>query len=205
MLLAPPSGGAQQKKSSHDLWRIYANREGGAITLQTSEADLVRLYGRENVEDGDVYIGEGYSEPGTILFRHDPERRLEIIWKDHDERRFPRQIRTPLHESRRSVWKTSFGITIGTALLELERINRRPFILTGFGWDYGGTTISWRGGRLEPEFAGKNRVLLRLEPEGDVITKEMRAVMGDRNFSSGHPAMQKLNPTVYQILWEFRE
>jgi hypothetical protein len=49
----------------------------------------------------------------------------------------------------KSLWRTTYGITQGTTLLELERINRKPFRLAGFDFDYSGTVLSWESGLLE--------------------------------------------------------
>jgi hypothetical protein len=39
-------------------------------------------------------------------------------------------------------WKAAHGITLGTSLVQLERLNRHPFTLAGFGWDYGGRVLA---------------------------------------------------------------
>jgi len=36
--------------------------------------------------------------------------------------------------------------------------------------------------------------------EATHATREYQAILGDRYFSSGHPAMQKLNPRVYEMI-----
>ena len=45
-------------------------------------------------------------------------------------------------------------MTLGTRLGRLTQLNGRPFTLSGFGWDYAGTVISWNGGRLGADSAG---------------------------------------------------
>lgn len=52
---------------------------------------------------------------------------------------------------------------------------------------------------------GHGRVLVRLDSplRSDVSEKEMSEVSGDRDFSSQHPVMQKLNPRAYEVMWEF--
>jgi hypothetical protein len=34
-------------------------------------------------------------------------------------------------------------------------------------------------------------------------TDVIRQVVGQREYASGHPAMQKLNPTVYELLLQY--
>jgi hypothetical protein len=90
-------------------------------------------------------------------------------------------------------------------LRELERLNGKPFQLAGFGWDYSGTVTDWNGGGLERVLNSCSRVLLRLEPRysptGPTAEQQKleEEVGGDRDFPSGNPAMQQLNPVVYAI------
>jgi hypothetical protein len=181
-------------------WVILPGGEsGGAITAQSSEIDLIRMYGSENVAAQDVDLGEGETERGTELFANDPARRVDILWKDPSGKRSPKRIQISGAKSR---WRTVHGICLGTTLKQLEQINRKPFRIAGFAFDYSGTVISWSQGALEQELDSPGRVILRLEPPQDQWQQpDYRSVLGDRSFSSGHPAMQRLNPSVYQLIW----
>lgn len=184
-------------------YRIVPRVRVGAITPDASESELRRIYGRRNVRSTRVSIGEGEYEPGTVVYPNDPLRMIEIIWKDAGRRRYPQRIQLT---GERSVWTTRHGISLGTSLKELERINGRPFVLTGFGWDYEGTVVSWGGGRLEREFErGGRTVLLRLGDQTDkrVAVEDAGSVAGDRDFPSNNRAMQQINPKVYQLIIEF--
>jgi hypothetical protein len=78
--------------------------------------------------------------------------------------------------------------------------------LLGFAWDYEGTVISWAGGQFREYSSGCDHLLLRLRANEQTIQtaeRDWRQVLGDREFSSGHPAMQQLNPRVYSMLVEF--
>jgi len=78
--------------------------------------------------------------------------------------------------------------------------------LTGFGWDYAGTVVSWSGGKLEQEFEKGGRVvLLRLSDQTDYAAsgEDAGTVLGDRDFPSNNRVMQKINPKVYQLIVEF--
>jgi hypothetical protein len=190
-------------------WTIAPDGKSGAITETATEADLKRIYGEQNVEAGKIHLGEGEFESGTVLFPEDPMKRIEVLWSDAEGKRYPKSvhlggIRNAAFPDR-SVWRTTYGITLGTTLFELERINRKPFRLAGFAFDYSGTVLSWNGGALEGVFVsdGTKKVFVRLiysEP----APPEHREVLGDRSFSSGHPAMQKINPHVYQMIFVFR-
>jgi hypothetical protein len=197
------SAAAPANSSAQPSYRIVPRVRVGAITPRTSEADLKRIYGRRNVRTTKVSIGEGEYEPGTVVYPNDPLKMIEIIWKDARRRRFPQRIQLT---GERSVWTTRHGISLGTRLKELERINGKPFVLAGFGWDYAGTVVSWEGGKLAQEFEKDGRVvLLRLSDQTNngVSGEDASSVAGDRDFPSNNQVMQKINPQVYQIIVEF--
>jgi hypothetical protein len=181
----------------------------GQIHRLTTKKELILHYGVKNIVDDNIPIGEGDEEPGTVVFPKDPARKLEILWYDPNNQSLPKAI---FISGIKSKWHLENGITLGTTLLELEKLNGKPFVLTGFGWDYSGTIIEWKNGNLKkilgdlrpPE---NRKVLLRLGQNNEnlVTKKESRSVGSDRPFSSGHPVMQKLNPAVYEIEIEFPE
>lgn len=167
----------------------------GKILATTSEQELRKVYGASNVEPGDIYLGEGETQPGTILFKGDKKRELRILWFDEGERRLPNRI-----EVIGTAWHTKEGVRLGTTLARLAELNDGPFTLAGFGWDYGGTVTSWRGGLLESRLTRKGRVLLRLQPVGGAYDA---ALVGDSLFPSSNKQMARLNPAVAQMLVEF--
>src|SRR4029077_12172223 len=117
------------------------------------------------------------------LFPLDPTRQIDILWKDPQEKRSPKRV--PI-SGEMNLWRTVYGISLGTSLKRRERLNRKPFRLAGFGWDYSGTVISWSHGALEQELQESNhpaRVILRLTPSQNGGTLTIRSVLGDRDFS----------------------
>lgn len=146
-----------------------------------------------------IQLGEGETAAGTVLFPGDSTRRAEIIWRDTVSARVPVRVVLRGRESR---WRLPGGISLGTSLLELERSNGGAFTLAGFGWDYSGVITDWRRGRLA-ELLGRG-VRIYLSPaDSSMALPEYTRVLGDRNFSSGDPAMQRLDPRVYQIFLDF--
>jgi hypothetical protein len=186
----PPSAPADS------AWLI---RPGGAgpITAQTSEADLRRRFGA-GVDEARIQLGEGETAPGTVLYREDSLRRAEILWRDTTGRRHPARV---ILRGERSRWQVGPGISLGTSLEDLERLNGRPFSLAGFGWDYAGGVIDWKGGALDSALAG---VRLYLDPgPSQYESVPYSQVVGDREYLSSLPAMQQLNPRVAQIFIDF--
>ena len=143
-----------------------------------------------------------------IALLADPQKLIEILWKDDQGKRFPKEVLVGGIENGnyavRSLWQTTYGIGLGMPLKSLEKINRRPFRLAGFGWDDEGTVHSWSGGILEKAFGSKSdrKVFIRLNPDNSHLA-EVRQVSGDADFSSGHPAMQTINPQIFQMIFVF--
>ena len=182
----------------------------GPFRPDATAVSLAEHFGARNVTNTDIYVGEGNTEPGTIVFDASPLDRIEVLWIDPVGRRRPRVLRVrqsavPLPTSH---WRTPRGLALGIHLKEVERKNRRPFRLAGFGWDYGGTTISWAAGTFDTDQPPTCRTRARLET-GELLTEERQRwdsqVSGDREFSSAHPAMQALDPYVYEIWLDYQQ
>lgn len=167
----------------------------GAITAKSSAETLAQVYGRTRVAEKMIYLGEGYQERGTVVFPRDSTRTLFITWKDTVNARNPALIQVV-----GVAWRTAEGIRLGTTLRTLERLNGGPFTMTGFDWDYSGTILSWDGGKLETLSQPHGRVFLSLQPAEHHYD---RSVSGDRDISSRHPEMQRLDPVVRTIRVEF--
>jgi hypothetical protein len=184
----------------HD-WIIEPGVRVGPITASTSAEDLRKAFGASAVVDKDIDIGEGTTEPGTDIYETIPGKRLAVLWKDPATRKNPSRVIVCYQLMQGDcMWRTSSGIGINTSLKDLERLNGRPFKLMGFGWDYSGTVSSWEGGTLA------KALLLRLMPdEAGANSEEYRTVLGESEFLSSDPAMQKLNPKVYSMDMVFRQ
>jgi hypothetical protein len=176
-----------------------------AFPASMTDVDLRKRFGPENVTTGSVadpFGSEGDETEGTLLFAKDENARLEIAWRDIDGARRLALIRRLADRGR---WHTSSGIRSGTDLKTIEKLNRRPFRLVGLAFDLQGTVVWWSGGRLEADDSADCHIGMRLRVNssrtGATAALE-RQVTGDKEFSSGHPAMQALNPTVYElVLW----
>ncbi len=199
-LLGARTAAAQRAGEMQD-WRIVPGQRFGPITADVPERDLVSLLGPDQVEPGDIHVGEDCWEPGAVLYPGDPLRRAEIVWGDADGRSHPTRV-TVRGDS--SVWHVEGGITLGTSLRALERLNGAEFVLHGFGWDYSGTVASWEGGTLVRLDQPSGRVLLALDPPAIGFPPEVyEAVMGSGEFASSHPALRQLNPRVSRIVMLF--
>jgi hypothetical protein len=147
-------------------------------------------------------LGEGEFWPGTVLFPEDSLRRAEVTWRDTAGRRRPWYIRLA---GTRSVWHVNGHIRLGTTLRELERLNGKPFTMSGYGWDYGGRVMDWNGGALDTLLhQADSRIRFSLFPDSAGLeTRAYSQISGDRTYSSALPALQQLNPDIWEIFLDF--
>lgn len=184
-------------KTPESEWQIVPGR-AGPVTRESSEAELRQRYGPSVVESTRIDIGEGETAAGTVLYPADSLRRAEIVWQDSVHRRRPARL---ILRGERTLWKLDHGISLGTNLQELERLNGWPFTLAGFGWDYAGVITDWKGGALDSSLAG---IKLYLDPgPAQYESKAYSQVLGDQDYDSSLPPMQQLNPHVGMIFVDF--
>jgi len=181
---------------------ILPGRGVGPVNATSSEAELRRLLGPERVKTTSIDGGEGNFVSGTLIDGNDPSAALAIVWRDATRRETPERVFVCYGNLDKPCrWRTPDGIGTGTTLKVLERMNHGPFVLAGFAFDGQGSVISWEGGALErlSNPAAKLHIQLSPRPEQSSLSL-FRQVRGDRFFSSGHPAMQALNPTVWRMM-----
>ncbi len=156
-------------------------------------------------------MGEGMTEPGLVIYKDDPTRRLAVVWGD-DKPAHPAIIFICYNEINPPCrWHTASGIRRGTTLKELERRNGGPFEMVVWGSDVGGNVVSYRGGKLERELRAYGALALNLSPrmdsQGEYIPKlsqaEFEAVEGEKFVVSSDPVLQKLNPYVVGMTLDF--
>lgn len=172
---------------SVDGWdrSIVPGERVGAITADTSRADLITLYGTGNLSDTDYPIGEGETVPGTIVFPGS-SREATVIWAPQfKDEKVDRVVITGQE------WLLPEGIRRGDNLAAVEKINGAPFMIYGFGWDYGGVGY-FKGGRLDRKVQVWFRPFLEEGPAYE-------AVLGDSLFHSGNAAMRAVDPRIEKV------
>jgi hypothetical protein len=169
----------------------------GPFARDSDERRLAQVFGAANVERADIPVGEGNTEPGTVIFPKDPHKRIDILWHEAYARPNVVIIRNG------STWPVAVAglekpVASGATLADVEAMNGRPFALTGFGWDLGGYTNGWDGGRLERPVGGCN-LSLRFDPASDAPADALDKVNGDVEFLSTDSAVRQTRPVVIEI------
>lgn len=179
-------------------WTIVPGKRVGPITAASSLDDLVSVFGAANVGEARIPTGDGQTEPGTIIFPDDPEKRLFVDWLVTNET--PEAV---IVEGSR--WRTTKGIGIGTRLSQIVEMNRGPITFAGFGWDYSGYVMSWRAGALSADHILGEGLSMFLAPKEPYLPADFQALQGDKEFSSDDPAAGKLNLYVRALTVYLRE
>ncbi|MBI3929767.1 MAG: hypothetical protein HY319_29775 [Armatimonadetes bacterium] len=137
------------------------------------------------------------TEPSTELWPADPARRLNLVWS---RKRSDRLVKAVLF-GQSSLWKTPEGISLGTPLSELERLNGKPFLFRSFDLEEGsGQVVDWQGGRLERHREGMVLALsLKVPGYSGLSSEEKVALEQPGTFRSNQPTIRKLNPVVERL------
>ncbi|HSC65875.1 MAG TPA: hypothetical protein VLD35_19705 [Caldimonas sp.] len=189
-------------------WVIVPGERVGPIDAGASEAKLVELFGAANVKRVSFEVEPGEAVPATTVFADDSTRRAVVLWRDPQARTSPETV---LIRGERSVWRTDKGITLGTPLATLRRLNGKALTLTGFGPDLGGTVLDCNGGRLTefgqdgPRGIVGRTLVVRVEPDPALRdTAAYQQAIGESELSSDSDAMRTLNPRAYELMVEIR-
>jgi hypothetical protein len=195
---------------SPDNFVIIPGKQVGNITAGSTEAQLADMLGKDIVKADTIYDAEGNPAPGTSLFADTPDQVL-ILWKDTLKRARPEFVMVrpsaekPGTAGMQTQWIVPNGPTIGSTLKEVEKFNGRPFVMSGFGWDYGGQLTDAKGGTLG---GNGQRSYLTLQFSYGPSAKAQKLaekVMGDSEFSSANPVLQQLNPRVSELGISFKK
>ena len=184
---APEVSAAQQAASSEFQFTCEAFAEIDGVTL-------AQRFGAENISEGIDHV-EGEPFPITVVFANDPAHRVALTWRDTAGRTDVESVSISGGESD---WIGPAGLRLGQTLGEVETLNGGPFLVAGFGWDYGGWARGWEGGALERQSC---RVGAAFTPHPDVRTE----AIGDTLFASNTQAMRDAEPRVYELTLRFGE
>lgn len=192
-----PAASTEEEEVSMADFAIVPGERVGLITLDKStQAAVLTAYG-DSARIDSIYLVEGMTAPGVVVFPDNPLKMLEIYWDQEIDPLRPALVRIsgagPANGG--SVWNTVDGITIGTSLEEVEQLNGKPFDLYGFDWDYGGLVTDWNEGKQSPYLH------LRFQLTGQ--EEAPSTVLGETVLKSNDPVLRRLKPVVAVIELSF--
>lgn len=170
---------------------IVPGERVGMITRTTTEAELEQLYGAENLKMQRIAVAEDSEREGVILFPG-TNKEVEIIWQTATSEGTPAFVRISKDST---VWKTEDGITIGSTLEALEKVNGTPFQFYGFEWDYSGLVTDWKDGKFDRYF-----VVALVPQDFNAINPDM---MGEVQLSSDDDKVRAVRAKVGSMVITF--
>ncbi|MEO1067544.1 MAG: hypothetical protein AAFW95_00235, partial [Cyanobacteria bacterium J06638_6] len=112
-------------------WLVVPGQRVGPITAQTSRDELAEFYGEAALADGPIPVGEGFTEPGTVV-TPGPDQQFTVVWTDTS------QTKPQLVRDFGPAWQTPEGLGVGVPYPTVQEA-LGDFGIYGFEWDYGGT------------------------------------------------------------------
>lgn len=167
----------------------------GIFGKDSNHLRLAMTFDYKNVTFADVDANGGTKVKASIVFPNDPKRRLEVWWSNPAER-----SGTYLIDIKgKSTWGAPEGMRLGLSLMQMEKLNKKPFKLKGFDKNGVATVSDWDGGALASLPGGcKSGVNLTADPKASADA--VSAMSADKEYSSSDPAMRSVKPTVSEIL-----
>jgi len=168
---------------------------GGVFGKDSGHLKLALKYDSRNVAFGQVDGSDGSKINASILFPNDPKRRLEVVWTNEAARSDTSVIAI----NGKSQWIAPKGLKLGLSIAALEKLNNRPFKLTGFGKDGAASVLGWEGGALA-SLPGGCKVGVRMFADAKAPETVRNAVSGDKEFLSNDAGVRAVKPMIGEIL-----
>jgi hypothetical protein len=170
------------------------------VSPNDSAKSLIRRYGEEAVIQDNLYSGvEDITYSGVVLLPRAPDWRIEVSFTDETMDRVA-GLTLP-NTAKTSHWSVA-GVTIGSSLAEVQKVNGKPFVLNEFETDAGGFVRNWNGGTLSRPLPGGCRVTVRFGKDGSAPYD----LAGDASkISSDNKKLVMWAPVVIQIGVNFPE
>jgi hypothetical protein len=167
----------------------------GVFAKDSSHSKLASAFQSRNVSNTQVDTNSGGKTAASVLYAKDPKRRLEVWWSKADTKSDTHLIVI----NGKSDWIAPGELHLGLTLAELEKLNGKPFKLSGFDGDHVATLSDWDGGTLSALAGGcKVGISLRADPKAAAAT--LGGLPANRAFSSSDASLRAANPIVSEIL-----
>jgi hypothetical protein len=166
----------------------------GAFARDSSHIRLAQVFGNDNVAYTEVDGPDNSKLMASVLFPRDPQRRLEVLW-NNDSSRSGTQV---IAINGKSGWTGPRGVKLGTSLAAVEKLNGKPFTLTGFGAD-GSTAADWQGGSML-SLPGGCKIGMRFVFDARAPEQARQQVSTAKELPSNDTNVRAVRATVAEIL-----
>lgn len=167
----------------------------GPFAKSANHLQLAAKFGAENVAFTDVDGPNGAKLKASVLFPKDPKRRVEVWWGNEAARSDVSLIVI----NGQSTWAAPKGVRLGQTLAALEKLNGKPFMLSGFDADNASAVTDWQDGALAT-LPGGCKVSVRFAPGPKAPAEARTELSGDKTVPSTDVNMRAVAPKSIEIL-----
>lgn len=166
---------------------------GKPFAQDATAGTLADIFGAENVIPETIDGPGGEKRNVTAIYPNDRSRRIEVTFLNEEERTVLTRVTI---RGEVSEWTGPGGINLGDGVQTIERLNKGPFTLSGFGSDHGGYVTDWQGGALA-QIAPGCRTTVRFNIPPDLQVSD--ALLGEAGHSSKEPTLRTAGAYVEEI------
>lgn len=185
------------KAEAHANRSYIAKKQFGVITPDTTPEELLAWFGTDNVQSDSLRASANAFMPVSVVYKGKPDE-FSVIWNDADNR-----ITRIMVAQKGSKWVFDQGLTVGTTLAELRKINQVDFTFLGFAQQpHAGTILSWEGGALENKNIGLQLALADISNSKELSIESQDKILFNE-VSSAEPTLANLNVIANRIFITF--
>ena len=166
----------------------------GAFGKDSSHIRLAQEFGTQNIAFAEVEGPNNTKLMASVVFPKDPQRRIEVLWRNNTSRTGLQVIAI----NGKSGWSAPRGLRLGMQLAAIEKINGKPFTITGFGTE-GASTADWQGGALS-KLPGDCKMGLRLTMDQRAPQEARTQAAAAKELQSSEPGARAVRASVVEIL-----
>ena len=166
----------------------------GPFAADSGHIRLAQVFGSDNVAFTEVAGPKNSKLMASVLFPKDPQRRLEVLWRNNTTRTGVQVIAI----NGKSGWMAPRGLRLGMQLAAIEKINGKPFKISGFGPE-GSTTTSWEDGAML-KLPGGCKIGLILTMDQRVPGEARSKFASAKELTSNDTEVRAVRPAVSEIL-----
>ncbi len=162
----------------------------GPIDPKATAKSLLAAYGKD-AQLGTIPGAEGMESKALLLYDAIPAKKLAVTFWDDSMQHISGV--SPMG----TAWTGPSGIHVGSTLAYIQQVNGKPFSISGFGWDYGGYAVDFKGGALD-KLPGGCTISLRFDGPDNIVMPD--GINGDGvTLSSDDPRLKKWSPAVSEL------
>lgn len=171
-------------------WICVPGQRVGPITKEINDQALIQFFGIKNIKTETINSDEELGTPGEIITYVYPNTKNEIMIRWKKQKPWIISI-----YQKGTQWKMAEGITVGSSLKEVLKINKKDFFIAGYGWEYGGRVISWNDGELA-KYKGKLEIFF---DEGNGTLKGKEFIGDKKRIKTDNMQLLNSKPKVRSI------